>query len=177
MKRRDVAALSFPDALAAGLLKKANPDHDVVAIGPKGMSGSDAVQRQIEEKTIKIAIIDPAIEKDHRNMMIKTIDCTSLGKRDVFGSGSRIVIHSASVLPRTPAGADQTGSPGGSTGTSHGRRRQRDDRAASAAGPSYGLPGQPFRRASEESVQTVKITQRAPPPHRTGRRTGGADRG
>jgi hypothetical protein len=35
-------------------------------------------------------------------MMIKTIDCASLRKRDVLCSGSRIVIHSALVLPGLP---------------------------------------------------------------------------
>src|SRR6266436_971427 len=107
-------------------------------------------------------------------MMIKTVDCTPFLKCDVLGSGSRIVIHNVLILLRTPSGARQTG---GSTGTSHGRRRQRDDRAASAAGPSYGLPGQPFRRASKESVQTVKIKRPIPRQRRRVRRSGGANRG
>jgi hypothetical protein len=109
MKRSEVTTLSFPNALAAGLLKKTNPDHHVVAIGPKGMPGPHAVQRQIDEKTIELAVIDPAIEKDHRNMMIKAIDCTPFLKRDVLGSGSRIVIHNVTALLRTPSGAKQTG--------------------------------------------------------------------
>jgi hypothetical protein len=98
MKRSHVITFGFPDTLAARLLKKANPDHHIIAIGPKGMPGPHAVQRQIEKKTIDLAVIDPAIEKDHRNMMIKTIDCTPLRKRDGLCSGSRI-IHSVSVPP------------------------------------------------------------------------------
>ena len=109
MKRSHVITFGFPDTLAARLLKKANPDHDVVAIGPKGMPGPHAVQRQIEEKTIEIAVIDSAIAKDHWNMMIKTIDCTLFLKRDVLGSGARSVIHNVPILLRTPSGAKQTG--------------------------------------------------------------------
>src|SRR5271163_2306124 len=105
MKRSDVSTLSFPDALAAGVLKKANPNHNVVAIGPKGMPGPHAVQRQIEKKTIEIAVIDSAVEEDHRNMMIKIIDGTPFLKRDILCSSTRIVIHSVSALPRNPSGA------------------------------------------------------------------------
>jgi hypothetical protein len=109
MKRSHVATLSFPDALVAGLLKKANPDHDVVAIGPKGMPGPHAVQRQIEEKTIEIAVIDSAIAKDYWDMMIKTIDCTLFLKRDILGFSARIVIHNVPILLRTPSGVKQSG--------------------------------------------------------------------
>ena len=48
MKRGDVTTLRFPDTVAARLLKKANPDHNVVAIGAKRMPRLQAVQRQVQ---------------------------------------------------------------------------------------------------------------------------------
>jgi hypothetical protein len=73
------------------------------------MPGPHAVQGQIEEKTIEIAVIDSAIAKDYWDMMIKTIDCTLFLKRDILGFSARIVIHNVPILLRTPAGAKQTG--------------------------------------------------------------------
>ena len=46
-------------------------------------------------------------------MMIKTIDCTPLLKRDVLGSASHIVIHNVPILLRTPSGAKKRVDPVG----------------------------------------------------------------
>ena len=56
MEGFDISARSFPDSLVADFGQEAQPNHDVVALGAKRMTGANSVERQVEKEAINVGV-------------------------------------------------------------------------------------------------------------------------
>jgi hypothetical protein len=54
---RNIGQISIPDGFALRLFEEPRPNHDVVAVSAQRMWRTQAIERQIEEKTIEIGIV------------------------------------------------------------------------------------------------------------------------
>lgn len=70
---KDIVPVGLPYRLCAAFRKKTSPDQNIVAIGTKGMAGTNAMERKVAEEAIQISIVQRPVTKDHRNVRIKAI--------------------------------------------------------------------------------------------------------
>lgn len=67
---RDIVAISVPDRLAARLIEKARPQHDVVAVGAQRVSRARAIGGKIAEEAVELDIVKRAVPKDDRHIPV-----------------------------------------------------------------------------------------------------------
>ena len=71
VKGIDVGALGLPDVLAARIGEKAQPDDDIVAAGAQRVTRARAAERQVEEETVEIGIVERAVAQDHGHVRVE----------------------------------------------------------------------------------------------------------
>ncbi len=99
---RNVITISTPDRLAARLIKKPRPDHDVIAIGAQCVARTGAIGRQVAKKTVQRGVVEGAVFENDGNVTIAAR--TSLLQRDHCSQ----LVHISTAghlqtLPRTPS--------------------------------------------------------------------------
>lgn len=57
MEDYDISAGSSPHGLVANFREEAQPNHDVVAVGAKRVTGADPVERQVEKEAINVGVV------------------------------------------------------------------------------------------------------------------------
>jgi hypothetical protein len=100
MERIDIPARSGPDRLAAGGVQKADPHHDVIAVGSQRVGRAHAVQRQIKEEAVEVRVIRNAVAENDRNVAVETFRRSTLLDGDA--RNRRFVIHRLFNLPPDP---------------------------------------------------------------------------
>lgn len=70
---KDIVPVGLPYRLCAGFRKKTSPDKNIVAIGTKGMAGTNAMERKVAEEAIQIRIVQRPVTEDYWDMGVKAI--------------------------------------------------------------------------------------------------------
>ena len=71
MIRTDIIGIGLPDRLAARGGEEANPDQDIITVGAQRMARTRPVQRQIEEVTVEVWIVDLSTLQDQRDVGVQ----------------------------------------------------------------------------------------------------------